>query len=292
MGGYKQNWDKVRDDIIENWYSNMWDKVIEWAKKNKPEEYAVAKKMADQIKKQEAEDRKELKKLVNGITTLKRKFKPIQYVPLEIDIVKIIHFSYNIKVKNTRSGGTNERKKEGIMYDNFQGKLSELILYHDLPNKDDFEEIDLELYERGKWDHSDLLSKDGQIHINVKSGLSFHQMLLLTAKDYNKSGGYRHHKNSGKIEKELYAFVRLNIDKEKITKMFSKSEDDFTKWFLKEYRIIEYDQFFSDICQIKNAIQNKHLIYKDQMLNGRTKMDADNYYLLVYNMYQTLTELI
>jgi hypothetical protein len=303
MKGFKHTWETSGDYIIKDWYSYRRNKLKEWLERNRPEEYADAKKQADQIKKQADQikkqkeiervvDRKKLKKLEDNNITHKINFKPFQYDLQEIYIVKIINFCYKVDVKNTRSGGTKKRKKEDIMYSNLQGKLAELILYDGLPNKDDFNDIDLELYERGEWDHSDLLSKDGRININVKSGLSFHQMLLLTAKDYNERGEYRHHKGSEIVEKELFAFVRLEINKDEITKAFSRSEDDFTKWFLKKYPIIKYDQFFSDICQIRNAIQNGHLIRKDEELNGGTPMDADNYYLLVYNMDQPLETLL
>ena len=281
MSGFEKKWVTVRDSIIENWFSGSWDKVKRWAQKNRPEEYKVAEKKA-------FEERKKLTK------SRKIKFIPLEYaLHMFIDcLLKIIKFCYNIEVKNIRSGGTNKRTKEETRYCNFQGKLAELILYHGLPNKDDFNEIDLELYPKGQWDNFDILSKDGKINISVKSGLNFHQMLLLTTKDYNEKGEYRHHTGSEIVEKELFAFVRLNINRGEIIKAFSKSEDDFTKWFLEKYDIIEYDQFFCDICKIKDAIQNGQLSPKGNKLNENTPMDADNYYLSAYNMYQTFTELI
>ena len=73
--------------------------------------------------------------------------------------------------------------------------------------------------------------------------------------------------------------------------MFSNNVDDFSEWFLKEYQTIEYDIFFSDINKVREAIKMNNLIKKGEFLNG-TEMDTDNYYLLTYNMYETIDELI
>ena len=74
--------------------------------------------------------------------------------------------------------------------------------------------------------------------------------------------------------------------------MFSNNINDFSEWFLKEYQIIEYDLFFCNIDKVHKAIGLDNLIRKDEKLNGTEKMDVDNYYLLIYNMYETINELI
>lgn len=295
---YEKKWDNTREFIIEYWYTNSWNDVKHWAKKYRPEEYDEAEKQAINLKKKQDKKLQEDKK---NIKSLDNKNAPKIYrIPFDSSKIKVkkeiiknlIKFCYGIDVKNTRSGGSEIRNQEKKRYDNLQGKLAEIILYELYCDKYDLEDIDFNLYKLGEWDSFDIISTKLNLNINVKSGLNFHNLLLLTAKDYVDDGNYKHHKhNTEHHSKQLFSFVRLKINKDKIIKMFSNNVNDFSEWFLKEYQTIEYDLFFCDINKVSNAIKMNNLIKKGEFLND-TEMDADNYYLLTYNMYETIDELI
>tara|TARA_B100000131_G_C18119881_1_gene612546 strand:- start:2880 stop:3803 length:924 start_codon:yes stop_codon:yes gene_type:complete len=303
---YKEKWEhgETRAHFIKNWEDIAFKKEREWLKKTDKTAYDRAEAEAQKLKKEKEsrlkdeesnlkKDRGNIKQLKNGYAQNKMPFASHRYETNRKDIQPVVDFSYSVRVKDTRSGGTKKRQKGERIYSNFQGKMAERILYDDLPNKDDFNDIDLELLPRGEWDNSDISSKDGRINFNVKSGLDFHQILLLTEKDYDTEGRYKHHKENSKVEKEIFAYVRLKLDRKELISKFSiYSKEEFTDYFIKKYPIIEYDIFFSDSHRIKQAIRNGNIICRGCMLEGNTSMDANNYYLLVYNMDQTLEELL
>ena len=296
---YKNQWDnhELREIIIENWHTNVWKKIKQWAKSNRPEEYKIAEDKAKEYNISEEDkisnDKKDIKQLDNeNVPKIYRiPFNSFKIKVKKNLIKKLIEFCYGIDVKNTRSGGSEIRNQEKKRYDNLQGKMAEIIIYSLYKDIYNFEDIDFDLYERGEWDSLDLISKLSKLNINVKSGLHFHNLLLLTAKDYDEYGNYKHHINEDNC-KQIFSFVRVKLDKDKLIKMLSKNINEFYKWFLKEYETIEYDLFFCNIKTVKNAISKGNLIKKDEKLNGTEKMDADNYYLLIYNMYKTINEVI
>ncbi len=91
--------------------------------------------------------------------------------------------------RDHRSGGTHQRKPGEIFANTFQGKLSEFalynVLYKDFPN---INKPDLETWELGKWDDTDLYVND--YFISVKSTKAFGNLLLLETKDWNDDGEY------------------------------------------------------------------------------------------------------
>ena len=298
----QKKWDnsEIRDIIIDSWDKNdkTWNDVKNWAKEQRPEEYKEAEKKAEKVKRKKEKNLLEDKKIIKQLDNLhidgqyRISFNPSKITINKSDIENLARFCYGIKVKETRSGGTNRRSPEKKKYDNLQGKLAEIIIYNLYNSKYNFEEIDFNLYELGEWDSVDLKSRKYEFDINVKSGLKFHNLLLLAKKDYDDDGNYKHHNNTENYEKQLFSYVRLKLDKDKITEMLSKNVDDFIKWFLEEYQTIEYDLFFCDIKKVQCVIKNNNLIREGNKLNGKEKMDADNYYVLLYNMFETIDELI
>jgi hypothetical protein len=214
--------------------------------------------------------------------------KSIDIPPEEVH--KAIGMSYHIQVKPQRSGGTDHRGRLDIMYDNLQGKLAEIIVQGShCPSDMEFKPIDFDLYDRGIWDPYDIVSVDGETEVSVKSGLNFHQMLLLPCDDYDETGRYKHHQSEGDTNL-IYAYVRMGLSKREITKNLKKGQESFTKWFLNEYKTIEYDVFFCPLERVQEAIKNGNVIKQGAMLNGATKMDATNYYLLSHNMERDINQ--
>tara|TARA_A100001015_G_scaffold255100_1_gene296344 strand:- start:964 stop:1896 length:933 start_codon:yes stop_codon:yes gene_type:complete len=201
------------------------------------------------------------------------------------ECIEAIEMSYDIqtKMKPRRSGGNNTRNPRDILYDNLQGKLAEILVKkYNCPVGSTFQPLDFERYERGFWDSFDLISVDEEIEVSVKSGLAHHQMLLLPYHDYDKKGIYKHHPS--RCDNPIHAFVRMDLDKREITKKLMEGPKSFTKWFLQKYRTIKYDAFFCSSDRVRDAVKNGNIIQKGVLLNGKTPMDAKNYYLLAYNM--------
>lgn len=203
-------------------------------------------------------------------------------IPREV-ILKAINMSFNIKVKPKRSGGAKQRNIRDIMYDNLQGKLAEIIIQRcHCPVNMKFKPLDFELYPLGIWDEFDIVSEDGETEVSVKSGLNFHQMLLLAYNDYDEKGIFKHHQSI--CNNLISAFVRMKLDKCEIIKKLMGGQESFTQWFLQAYQTIQYDVFFCSLEGVQGAIKNKNIIKKGTLLNEKIPMDATNYYLLVYNM--------
>lgn len=215
----------------------------------------------------------------------KETFKPRTSRLRPSDIIQLIGMSFSIQLKPVRSGGTIQRRKDDIIYNNLQGKLAEIIVYREhCPPDKQYKPIDYDLYERGKWDIHDIVTDDEKTEISVKSGLKFHNLLLLTHDDHDERGMYRHHFSRKEDVQIIYAFVRLDLSKKDILKEIKKGKEHFTRWFSEEYSCINYDVFFCSLDRIQGAIQKGNVIQKGAKLNGVEKMDATNYYILTYNM--------
>ena len=288
--------------LCENWESVHWKDKKNKILKNDPERYNKIKKYAEELKKEKEEKRKTDKETIQKLKDNRVVNEYI--VPFRGEIIKIdnstikciLDFSYNMvnKCKNQRSGGTMVRSDYEKIYSNIQGKLAEAIVY-ELANNNglDLKPIDFEVYSRGKWDDGDIVTKDNSLNINVKSGLNNHQLLLLTKKDYNSDGSYKHHnyKTENSL-KQIFSYVRLDLDRTNILKKLKDmNKSKFIDWFLKNYETITYDIHFCNESLLKKAISKGNIISKGDKLNGTTNMDADNYYLYLFNMNSNITEL-
>lgn len=154
--------------------------------------------------------------------------------------------------REIRSGGSLKRGAPQIKGDATLGKFAEIALFLHL-NKLGIqsETPDLKTYERGKWDDFDLSVPGGLM--SVKSSKSFANLMLLETKDYNLQG-YRH----ADIQPDWFVFVRVDMDNA-------------------IYDIPGY----ATLDDLRNAIGKMHVVRKDSRLNGRTAMDAENWYIQV-----------
>ena len=207
---------------------------------------------------------------------------------------QIIDFSYDMSFgaghhRQHRSGGTNMRKAGEQFCNVFQGKLAEVVVREYLMSKRlDVNEPDFNVYGIGVWDDSDLYV-NGK-NISVKSAAHFSNLLLLETKDYDDYGNYIPNLKTGKISKyDYYVLVRINpdiktifrknkllyneyIDRQTIEKLIFSQE-----WKFEITGFVSHDDFVS-------VINNRHIIPQNAMLNGNTKMDADNYYIQASDM--------
>ena len=239
--------------------------------------------------------------------TNKKKFRKGQIFK-ENTIKKVFEFAYAMTFgdgehRDHRTGGSIRRKKGQIFINTFQGKLSELAIYNVFAknNKITYQKLsppDFEIYGLGEWDDSDIILDE--IKISVKSTKFYGNLLLLETKDWTKNGEYI---PNLKLDKnsiyDYFVLVRISPDGEKLMSsnklLYSNQIDKTTllniilakKW---EYDIVGY--ITND--DLKYIIKNNFILPKNSLLNGKIKMDAENYYVqsgdmkdfesLIYNL--------
>lgn len=203
---------------------------------------------------------------------------------------KCFEFAYNMVFgdghhRNHRSGGQYDRKKGELFANTFQGKLAEYATYIKLKNAGlvDLEHPDMGIYGKGVWDDTDLKYK--HININIKSAAYFSNLLLLECKDWNEQGEYI--PNIDSSSSKVYDFFLMIRVKPDIKALLRKNRlfysDDISKSVLN--KIITDENWYIDfggyctIQTIKYIINEKYILPQNSLLNGRTKMDANNFYI-------------
>lgn len=222
--------------------------------------------------------------------TSTRPYKTLSILPLA-DVKKAFDFSYEMSFgsggehRDHRSGGTHIRKPGEIFANTFQGKLCEFAIYNLLKDKYEINEPDLSTYGLGEWDDFDFTI--GDRIISIKSTKKFGQLLLLESKDWNSDGEYKPSNN------EHYDFtflVRIENDPEGIMrrerKFYSLEEDKDELWNLFKNNNWGYDiPGFITNEELIYLIANKFIIYRGDFLNGKTRMDATNFYCQAGDMH-------
>lgn len=228
----------------------------------------------------------------------------LAYANMELnDKKKCFEFAYGMSYgeegahRDHRTGGGVHRRKGQIFINVFQGKMAEFALYRYLKSKHiEINEPDISRYELGKWDTYDLLCQGK--YISVKSTKSYGNLLLLETKDWNVNGDYIPNLVDGKNRSKKYDYtvlVRFKPDGEKIMnekKLLNQKNEEIPK-NIKEILAEcigelnwQYDfPGFIYYSELVKMIREKRIIPRNTLLNGQTKMDAENYYFLTGNMH-------
>jgi hypothetical protein len=217
----------------------------------------------------------------------KKEFNPLGTFK-EQTIRKTLDFAYEMSFgdggehRNHRSGGTHVRKNGEIFANTFQGKLSEFAVYNQLYKDFVLEKPDLSTYGLGKWDDWDFVING--MKASIKSTKSFGNLLLLETKDWNDSAEYIPNLEKGTASYDIFILVRIEPYCEdllkKIRALYSQTQSKRSLESLILSEKWKYDiPGFVTREEVKYAISNKHIIQQGQMLNGKTRMDADNYYI-------------
>jgi hypothetical protein len=182
--------------------------------------------------------------------------------------------------RDHRSGGTSRRKNGEIFANTYQGKLAEFAITNEFSGFEGVERPDLSVYGLGKWDSFDVYLNS--FHIGVKSTKMYGNLLLLETKDWSVEANYSN--NSQNQSPDFLCLVRLHPDVDMILKqerlLYSNACD---KSILK--KLITNQNFTYDCCgfirksDLKKVIQEQLILPQDAMLNGKTRMDAENYYV-------------
>lgn len=223
------------------------------------------------------------KKRFSAIGTLKQ-----NTVSLALDFAYEMTFGKSGEHRNHRSGGTHSRKNGEIFANTFQGKLCEFAIFNTLYK--DFKELtvpDTDAYGLGEWDDSDFILNDN--HISIKSTKSFGNLLLLETKDWNNNAEYIPNIGKSTSSYDFFILVRLNPSCEDLMKrariLYSSNVDksELEKLILNENWDYDIPGFITNE-DLKFVIKNSHVVKRDELLNGKTKMDATNYYVQTGDM--------
>lgn len=208
-------------------------------------------------------------------------------------IARVFDFAYAMTFgegehRDHRTGGNIRRKKGQIFINTFQGKLSELAIYNAFSqfNKTAYKKLsnpDFDVYGLGEWDDSDIILEETKF--SVKSTKFYGNLLLLETKDWNVNGEYIPNLNTDKNSiYDYFILVRIKPDAEKL---MSSRKFLYLNEINKEelYLLIKSVNWEYDIVgyitneDLKSLIANDFILPQNAMLNGKIKMDAENYYV-------------
>ena len=177
-----------------------------------------------------------------------------------------------------RTGGTEQRSTLDIFRNTLQGKIAEAVVHEKLATNGILcEPIDYHVYGEGVWDDTDLDYNGTKI--SIKSAAHFSNLLLLETEDWNADGSYKPNSNNSESASYYDYFVLVRV-KPNTNILFTDELDKES--LLNE---VEKQNWMYDIpgcCSLKtlrHLIANDYVLPQGAMLNGKTKMDAENYYI-------------
>lgn len=195
------------------------------------------------------------------------------------DFAYLMTFGQSGEHRAHRTGGTHQRRNGEIFANTFQGKLAEYALFWVLTDNGIIvSEPDLGVFGLGEWDSVDLTIDNESV--SIKSTKSFGNLLLLEEHDWDEQANYL--PNGHGYD---YTFlIRMNPFCEDVMRrnrfLYSDSINEAT---LKQIIMAESWTFDipgyvtrEDLIQI---INEDYILPRGSMLNGRTRMDASNYYI-------------
>ncbi|GCD13023.1 hypothetical protein [Clostridium tagluense] len=224
------------------------------------------------------------KKIFNAISS----FNPVS-LKESFDFAYDMSFGKVGEHRDHRTGGSHKRKNGEIFINTFQGKLSEFSIYEIFKSHGiDIPKPDLEKYELGAWDTCDFDIKG--VKLAVKSTKKFGQLLLLETKDWNNKGEYLPNKDSNHALYNYFILVRISPDGDSLMKMnkllYSEQTDraNLENIILNEKWTYDSPGFIKH-TELVQIINDGFIIPRGAMLNGKTEMDAENYYIQAGDMH-------
>ncbi|WP_136669212.1 hypothetical protein [Flavobacterium sp. H122] len=217
------------------------------------------------------------------------------------DVKKTFDFAFEMCMgtghhRAHRTGGQYDRSNGEKFCNTFQGKLAEIVLYNHFKSHGfDIKEPDFGVYGKGLWDDSDLEINGKKI--NVKSAAFFSNLQLLETRDWNTNGQYIPNLNTGTTSKyDYFVLVRIKPDLKSIFRennlfngtIFEKDNIEAT---------VTKQNFSADIAgyithtDLITVIANRNILPQNSYLNGKVRMDAENYYIQCGDM-RVITDLV
>ena len=189
-----------------------------------------------------------------------------------------------------RTGGLMMRRAGEMFSNAFQGKLAEVCLHLFLTRRGvECTVPDFGVYGEGVWDGGDL--KACGKNLSVKSAAFFSNLLLLESRDYDAFGNYLPNVGKGiPATFDYCVLVRISPDAKGLFRRYGLfASNDVSKDFLAG--IVSREQWTYDIAgfvsreQFVSALRAGNVIPQGALLNGRMRMDADNYYIQAGDMH-------
>lgn len=220
------------------------------------------------------------------------KFKPLMDLSDKADLV--FEFAYGMtfgkegKHRDHRTGGFIKRKNGELFINTFQGKLAEFGMCNLFSASGlNVNVPDTAMWSTGIWDDVDLIVNEKKI--NIKSAAFFSNLLLLETKDWDSQGNYLPNIEKGTGAYDYFVLSRLKPDgkalmrKEKLFYADYAAKDLLKKIMLSAVWEFDIAGFISN-DDLKQIIKEKQILPQKAMLNGKIKMDAENYYCQAGNM--------
>lgn len=206
------------------------------------------------------------------------------------DLIKAFQFAFEMCFRtghhrSHRTGGQLERNNGEKFCNTFQGKLSEIVLFnYFVSNNLNCSDVDYRIMGAGEWDDRDFIINNK--NINVKSAAHFSNLLLLEEKDWTRKGYYIPDMQKTKILLyDFFVLIRIKPDIKSILKMnklfYSKiAEKELLKELIfTENWCFDIPGFITHFEFVNEVISKHHILPQNALLNGKTPMDASNYYV-------------
>lgn len=217
-------------------------------------------------------------------------FKPLRGVSYS-DFKRVFIFAYEMVLgrghhRNMRTGGSFTRNKDTAFVNALEGKLGEVCIYREfLKNGIDIGYPDLNVMGFDSWDKADINFKN--IKMSVKTSKSYSRMMLLDKRDYlvTKDGKKVFYRPDKEIV-DVFLFTRMKSNIINVLKEMKNisCNDSYIRIFYKK-AIIRFDSpCYINNKDVLNMINHKMILPQGAMLNGRTIVDADNYYIFINDM--------
>lgn len=207
-------------------------------------------------------------------------------------IEKVFNFAYEMaftdKHRNTRSGGSKGRTNGEIFANTFQGKIAECAACNFFFQYDRSAVPDFGTYEKGVWDSVDVTVCGKQIA--VKSTKHFGQLLLLETKDWDIYGRYIPNIGTATSAYDYLMLVRITPSCEDLLRqerlLYCNQIDRNRLHQICCNQKWEYD-YAGYITQddLIYIIRNGYILPKNSLLNGKTPMDAENFYVQAADLH-------
>ena len=210
-----------------------------------------------------------------------RAFKP-ETIKMVFDFAFDMTFGNKGEHRSHRTGGTLQRKQGEIFSNTFQGKLAECAACNLFYKVDKKVFPDFSVSKLGIWDSVDVVVNEKKIAI--KSTKSFGNLLLLEQHDWDSNGNYIPNQETGSSLYDYFLLIRIKPFCEDILRqnrwLYSDTINREALWKEISKHTWYYDfAGYITLEELKFIIQNDFVIHKGDLLNGGTRIDADNYYV-------------
>lgn len=219
----------------------------------------------------------------------KKPFNDINLISVK-DIEKAFQFAFEMSFgkghhRTHRTGGQTKRKKGEIFCNTFQGKLAEIVLYNYFTSrKINCTEVDYRIMGKNEWDDYDFVINNKKI--NVKSSTFFSNLLLLETKDWDQNGNYiPNQNNENNTQYDFFVLIRIKPDLKALlsrNRLYYSNEIDkgiLNKIINNEKWSYDIPGFITNKEFVQEVIKGQQIIPQNSLLNNKTPMDAENYYI-------------